>query len=76
MSRDLVADAKHQQTQRGFSYDLYSQPFGYIIKAISILIHLRLIAFTRSQADIINNNKLEAYTKMIVDFFAQDCSFH
>ena len=40
MSRDLVADVKRQQTQRGFSYDLDAQPFGYVNKAISVLIHL------------------------------------
>ena len=40
MSRDLVADVKRQQTQRGFSYDLDAQPFGDVNKAILILIHL------------------------------------
>ena len=40
MSRDLVADVKRQQTQRGFSYDLDAQPFGCVNKAILILIHL------------------------------------
>ena len=59
MSRDLVVDAKHQQTNV-VSYNLYSRSFGYIIKATSILNPSTPHRSLGVEVDIISNDKLKA----------------
>ena len=62
MSRDLVADVKRQQTQRGFSYDLDAQPLRDVNKATLILIHLASHSVHSVKQNISNNDKPKAYT--------------